>query len=175
MCKRTLSIGGAVCLLILSLAACGGSGTSSADREATQRQADLYAIDQIEKTWHRATSTQNVELMMSLWAPNATFTVGPGQTLVGKKQIRRFWAGAPVFQPENHWVSDTPAYKIRITVNGDRGTLYFECHYVDPNTRRLVAVTGADQQVARIGGRWLITNNVGGTPTLAAPPRARKH
>jgi uncharacterized protein (TIGR02246 family) len=139
-----------------------------------QRQADLYAIDQIEKTWHRATSTQDVGLMMSLWAPNATFTTGPGKTLSGKQEIRRFWNKAPVFQPENHWVSDTPAYKIRITVNGDNGTLYFECHYVNAKTHEVVAVTGADQQVARIEGRWLITNNIGGSPTLAPPPLARK-
>jgi uncharacterized protein (TIGR02246 family) len=163
---RTLLIGGALGVLVaVSLAACGGSSTSSSER-TLQRQADLDAIDQIEKTWHRATSTQNIDLMMSLWAPNATFTVGPGQTLTGKKQIRQFWLKAPVFQPKNHWVSETPAYKIRITVNGDRGTLYFECHYVDPKTRKVVKVTAADQQVARINGRWLVTNHVGATPTL---------
>jgi uncharacterized protein (TIGR02246 family) len=163
---RAFLIGGALAAVVVSLASCGGSSTSDASEQAMRRQADLYAIDQIERTWHRATSTQNVDLMMSLWAPNATFTVGPGQTLKGKKQIRSFWLKAPVFQPENHWVSDTPAYKIRITVNGDRGTLYFECHYVNPKTGKIEAVTGADQQVARINGRWLITNNVGASPTL---------
>lgn len=163
---RTLSMGGALALLVLALAACGGAGASSGSDEAMQHQADLYAIDQIEKTWHRATSTQDVDLMMSLWAPNATFTVGPGQTLVGKNQIRGFWLKAPVFQPKNHWVSETPAYKIRITVNGDKGTLYFECHYVDPKTQKVTQYTAADQQVARIDGRWLITNHVGATATL---------
>jgi uncharacterized protein (TIGR02246 family) len=163
---RTMLIGGALVVAVASLAACGGSGGSSASEQALQRQADLYAIDQIEKTWHRATSTQDVDLMMSLWAPNATLTVGPGQTLTGKKQIRQFWLKAPVFQPENHWVSETPAYKIRITVNGDKGTLYFECHYVDPKTRKVTQYTAADQQVARINGRWLITNHVGATATL---------
>jgi uncharacterized protein (TIGR02246 family) len=162
---RTLLIGGALGVLVVSLAACGGSSTSLSE-QTLQRQADLNAIDQIEKTWHRATSTQNIDLMMSLWAPNATFTVGPGQTLTGKKQIRSFWLKAPVFQSENHWVSETPAYKIRITVNGDRGTLYFECHYVDPKTHKVVAVTAADQQVARMNGRWLVTNHVGASPTL---------
>jgi ketosteroid isomerase-like protein len=162
---RTLLIGGALGVMVISLAACGGSSTSSSE-QTLQRHADLDAIDQIEKTWHRATSTQNIDLMMSLWAPNATITVGPGQTLTGKKQIRGFWLKAPVFQPKNHWVSETPAYKIRITVNGDRGTLYFECHYVDPKTRKVVKVTAADQQVARINGRWLVTSHVGATPTL---------
>jgi ketosteroid isomerase-like protein len=163
---RALLIGVALGLLVISLSACGGSGASLADKQDLQTQADLYAIDEIEKTWHRATSNRDVDLMMTLFAPNATYTIGPGQTFVGSKQIRDFWLTAPVFQPENHWVSETPAYKIRITVNGDKGTLYFECHYVDPKTMKVVAVVGADQQVARIDGRWLVTNHVGATPAL---------
>jgi ketosteroid isomerase-like protein len=131
-----------------------------------QRRADRYQIAQIERKWHRATSTHDIDLMMSLWAPNATFTVSSGETLTGKEEIRRFWLEAPVFQPENQWVSETPAYKLRVTVNGDKGTLYFECHYVDAKTSKVVAVTAADEQVARINGRWLITNNVGASPIL---------
>jgi hypothetical protein len=153
--------------MVISLAACGGSSASSSSEQAIRRQADLYSIAQIERKWHKATSSHNIDLMMSLWAPNATFTVAPGQTLTGKEQIRRFWLEAPVFQSENRWVSETPAYKIRSTVNGDRGTLYFECHYVDSKTGKVVKITAADQQVARINGRWLITNNVGASPILS--------
>lgn len=163
---RTLLIGGALGAMVIWLAACGGSSTSSAE-EAIKRDADLYRIAQIERKWHQATSTHDIDLMMSLWAPNATFTVGPGKTLAGKEEIRRFWLDAPVFQPENKWVSETPAYKLRATVNGDKGTLYFECHYVDAKTRQVVSVTAADQQVARINGDWLITNNVGASPILS--------
>src|SRR5215218_7124442 len=121
---RTILIGGALAVVVASLAACGSSNASSASEKAMQRQADLYAIDQIEKSFHKATSKHDIDLMMSLWAPNATFTTKPGQTLTGKKQIRGFWLAAPVFQAENQWVSETPAYKIRMTVNGDRGTLF---------------------------------------------------
>jgi ketosteroid isomerase-like protein len=163
---RRLSIGGALGAIVISLAACGGSGTSSTG-QAIQRDADLYQISQIERKWHQATSTHDIDLMMSLWAPNATFTVATGKTLTGKEAIKRFWIDAPVFQPENQWVSETPAYKLRATVNGDKGTLYFECHYVDAETRQVVAVTAADQQVARIDGDWLITNNVGASPILS--------
>lgn len=163
---RTLFIGGAFVLAVVMLAGCSSSHASSSSEQALQRQADLYAIDQIEKTWHKATSTQDVDLMMTLWAPNATLTVGPGETYVGKKKIRRFWSKSPVFQPPNHWVSETPAYKIRITVSGDKGTLYFECHYVDPKTRKVLKTAGADQQVARINGRWLVTNHIGASPAL---------
>jgi ketosteroid isomerase-like protein len=153
-------------VLVISFAACGSSGNKSGSEGATQRGADDYAIDQIEKTWHKAASRHDVNLMMTLWAPDATFNIGT-ETLRGAAQIRDFFAHrAAPFQPQNHWVSETPAYKIRITVNGDKGTLYFECHYVDVKTRRVVAVVGADQNVQRIGGKWLITNGASATPSL---------
>jgi ketosteroid isomerase-like protein len=155
-------------VLTLSLTACGGSSSeTSAATQALQKQSDLYAIDGIEKTWHKASSTHNVDLMMSIWAPDSTFTIGP-TTLTGKAQIRDFFAQkAAPFQAANHWVSDTPAYKIRITVNGDRGTLYFECHYIDVKTQKVMSVVAADQNVQRINGKWLITNASGASPTLS--------
>jgi ketosteroid isomerase-like protein len=160
--KRVAMLCAAVAVL---LTACGGSGSKSAALQTAQHQADLYAIDQIERTWHQAASTQNVNLMMSLWADDATFNNGTA-TLRGKAQIRAFFTTAGPFQPGHHWVSDTPAYKIRTTVSGDKGTLYFECHYVDVKTRQVVAIVGADQNVQRINGKWLITSLAAATPTL---------
>ena len=164
---RALSIAGALVALVISLAACGGASPASAADLAIQRDADLYQITDIERKWHLATTTHDIDLMMSLWAEDATFTVASGDTLTGKEAIRTFWHDAAVFQPDTHWVSETPAYKLRATVDGDKGTLYFECHYVDAETAKVVAVVGADQQVARINGEWLITNNVGASPMLA--------
>ena len=162
--KRLAVLGLAAALM---LTACGGSGKKSAAEQALQVQADSYAIDGIEKTWHKAASTQNVDLMMSIWAPDATFNIGP-ETLSGSAQIRNFFAKtAGPFQPGHHWVSDTPAYKVRITVNGDKGTLYFECHYVDVATGMVVSVVAADQNVQRIDGKWLITSAAAATPKLA--------
>jgi ketosteroid isomerase-like protein len=149
------------------VAACGSDQASATRMAALQKQADMYQIDQIEVNWHKAASMKDVNLMMSLWADNATFQVGT-QTLVGKGQIRTFFeTKAAPFKPGNNWVSDTPAYKIRITVNGDTGTLYFECHYVDVATRKVVVVVGADVAVGRIHDHWLITNSVSATPTLS--------
>jgi ketosteroid isomerase-like protein len=152
-------------VLVLALTACGGSGKKSVAEQQLQQRSDYLAIDQIERTWHKAASTQNVDLMMSLWAPDATFNIGP-KTLDGKKQIRAFFRTAGPFQPGHHWVSDTPSYKIRITVNGDKGTLYFECHYIDANTGKLESVVGADQDVQKINGKWMITSAAGSSPTL---------
>jgi uncharacterized protein (TIGR02246 family) len=163
--KRTAVVGAAL-MLVLALAACGGSTKQTGGQQLLQRQADMYQIDQIEKTWHKAASTQNVNLMMTLWAPDATFVIG-ANVLKGKAQIRKFFTSAGPFLPNDHWLSDTPAYKIRITVNGDKGTLYFECHYIDVKTKQVVSVAGADQNVQKIDGKWLITSSAGASPTLA--------
>ena len=154
--------------LAVVLAGCGSSGKKSTAGPDVQRQSDLYAIDQIERTWHQASSTHNVDLMMTLWAPDATFNNGT-ETLNGKAEIRAFFTNkAGPFQPQNHWVSETPAYKIRTTVSGDKGTLYFECVYVDVKTGKVAAVVGADQNVQKIKGKWLITSLAAATPALAS-------
>jgi len=165
---RKFLIGVALGALVGPLAACGGSSTSAAVVQALQQKADFWDIDQIEKNFHKATTKKDIDLMMSLWASKATLTVGPGQTEAGRKEIRQFWLEKSVaFEPSTHWISDHPAYKVRITVNGDRGTLHFECHYVDAETGKVAVATAADQDVARINGQWLITNMVGGSAALS--------
>ena len=151
--------------LVGALAASGGSSASSASELQVRRNSDLWEIDQLEKTFHRATTRHDLDLMMSLYAPNATFTF-PGTTAVGKQEISAFWRTAKSFT--NDWISETPAYKVRITLNGDHGTLYFECVYVSAKTGKVVVATAADVDVARIGGRWLITN-IGGASTTLRP------
>ena len=113
----------------------------------------MWEIDQIEKDFHEATSLKDIDLMMSLYAPNATFTVGGGETAVGVDEIREFWlTKSPAFDATNDWISDHPAYKLEVTVNGDRGTLHFECHFVNAETSVVEAVTAGDADVARIDG-----------------------
>jgi ketosteroid isomerase-like protein len=166
---RRLVIGSGIGFLLLGmiLAACDASGAVSGAEQNQQRLADRYQIDQIEKNFHHATTTKDIGLMMTLYAPNATMTVGPGVTASGLDEIRQFWLEkATTFEPQNHWLSDHPAYKLEITVNGDRGTLHFECHYIDIETGEVVYATTADFDVARIDGKWLITNMVGGTTVL---------
>jgi ketosteroid isomerase-like protein len=159
----------ALAVLVGVLAACGGSSTGSDTQQLLQQKADYWEIDQIEKDFHGATTTKDIDLMMRLWSPNATFTAGPEFTATGKEEIRQYWLEKSVlFRPTSHWISDHPAYKVEITVNGDRGTLHFECHYVDPETKTVVVVTAGDMDVARIDGTWLITNSVAGSTELTA-------
>jgi ketosteroid isomerase-like protein len=163
---RRLLIVGVLGVMVVSLAACGDSG-SDAETAALQLKADKYEIEQIEKVFHEAMTTKDIDLMVSLWAPNATLTVGPEATAAGVDEIRQFWLEQSVaFAPETTWITDHPAYKMEITVNGDGGTLHFECHFVNYKTGEIEAITGTDQDVARIDGRWLITNMVGASTEL---------
>jgi ketosteroid isomerase-like protein len=163
---RRLLIVGVLGVLAVSFAACGDS-SSDAETATLQLKADRYEIDQIEKRFHQAMSTKDIDQMMTLWAKNATLTIGPELTAAGVDEIRRYWLEESVaFKPETTWVSDHPAYKLEVTVNGDRGTLHFECHFVNYRTGEMEAITVADQDVARVDGRWLITNMVAGSTEL---------
>jgi ketosteroid isomerase-like protein len=163
---RKLLIGLMVAVFAVGLMACGDEAPDPA-AEAMRQQSDYWQIDQIEKDFHHATTMKNIDLMMSLWAPNATLTVGPGETAAGTDEIREFWlTKSTAFDPEIHWISDHPAYKLEITVAGDRGTLHFECHYVDYDNDHVEVATVADMDVARVDGRWLITNFVAGSTEL---------
>jgi hypothetical protein len=51
-------------------------------------------------------------------------------------------------------------------VNGNQGTLYFECHYIDVDTGKVATAVGADQEVRKINGKWLIVNLTAATVTL---------
>src|SRR5215831_2718571 len=158
---RSLVIGAALAALVIPLAASGG--TSARMDSTTQRDADLYQIDQIEVKFHRATSTHNLNLMMSLWAPGAVFNIDQ-QTLTGKAQIRHWFATeSKAFMPGHNWESDTPSYKIRINLYGDKATMYFECHYVDPKTSKVVSLAGVTHTLQKVNGQWLITNSAGST------------
>lgn len=153
--------------LVGLIAGCGGAAPPASSPAADVRKAaDLYAINQIEVSWHKASSTKDIELMMSLWADDATFTTS-SKTYTGKAAIRDFFLNqAAPFKPENTWVSDTPAYKSKATVDGDKGTLYFQCDYIDVATKKVQVVVSADQQVARVNGTWLIKTAISATPEL---------
>ena len=77
---RRLWVGGvltagavAVGAVLVALSACGGSSTVSS---ALQEQVDRFLIGEIERDFHEALSKKDIDLMMSLWSQNATFTAG---------------------------------------------------------------------------------------------------
>src|ERR1051325_5281260 len=105
--KRLLT---AATLVAMGVLIAGYTAWAKDSSTNAQRLANLYQIDQIEKTWHKAASKKNLKLMMSLWAPRATFTVS-GKTYTGKTAIRHLFERSGPFQAQNHWLSDTAAYK----------------------------------------------------------------
>jgi hypothetical protein len=157
----------AVAALVVAFQGRGGAATASTASALTERDADLYQIDQIEVKFHRATSRHDIGLMMSLWAPGAVFNIDQ-QTLVGKAQIRHwFLTENKAFKANPRWESDTPSYKIRTTLSGDKATMYFECHYIDTQTSKVVAAAGVTHTLQKINGTWLITNSAGSTAKLS--------
>ena len=105
--------------------------------------------------------------MMSLFADDATLTVG-GKAYTGKDQVRSYFATvAAPFQLQNKWVAYTPAQRIRINVDGDRAQLYFECLYIDVVGKQIAAHTFSDDQMVRSGDKWLIKEmKAGSVPEL---------
>jgi ketosteroid isomerase-like protein len=163
---RTILIGGVLAILAFALSACGGSNGSSVSDQEMERKAEIYAISQIERTFHESISKKDIDDLVGLFAPNATGTFGPGKTVTGKEQIRQVWLKSVPFKPATHWLSDHPAYKLKVTVDGGRGTLHFECHFIDVDTGKVAALTAGNLDVAKIDGHWLITNFVGSTSEL---------
>jgi len=161
--KRLALIGLA---LAAGLSGCGFGDRSADASPATFEAADKFAITELQTRFHEANSTKNLELLMSLFADDAVFTSG-GHTFTGKDQIRNFYVTkAGPFRPENNWTSLHPAFKVRITAAEDRGTVHFECHYVDVATQEFKSSVGADGKVARIDGKWLFTSLLASNASL---------
>jgi len=167
MTRRLLTSCAVAGVVVLAAAGSGSTAPATAPNGAIEQEAALYQIEQVEETFHRAGSTHNVDLMLSLFAPGATFNIG-NQAYAGKAQIRNFFATKnPAFQPENHWISDTPSYKSRETVNGDTGTLFFECDYIDPKTKKVMLAVSVNHNLQKIDGRWLIVDSAASATTLS--------
>jgi ketosteroid isomerase-like protein len=152
----------------LGTATLGLPGPALADAPESVQVAEIY---QLQAAFHRAKTTQDLELMMSLWADDATFTnTSTGLTYVGADQIRSFWQGSGSFT--HHRFSLVPSYKTTIEVHGDRAFLYFECHDVgnfasggfgDPSIKTIVNDTYLAGALKNSGGNWLFWQMTAGS------------
>ena len=123
--------------------------------ESTQ-VAEIY---ELQAAFHRAKTTQDIELMMSLWDPEAVLmveSVSPPVTYVGLDQIRSFFLNSGSWQ--NQRFSLVPSFKTEIQVQGDYAQLYFECHdignYALP-TRYIAADGTVSGIIRKADGKWL--------------------
>ena len=65
------------------------------------------------------------------------------------------------------WVALTRSSHFRITTSSKRGTLYFECYYVDVATKQVMLSSGATTKVVRVDGHWLFEDFISAPVTIA--------
>jgi SnoaL-like domain len=127
---------------------------------------DLLQIQQVEAAIAEAGSTKDLDLMVSLFARDARL-ISDGKTYAGREEIRRYWAHAGPFQPNNHWAGYSPAYKLRISVDSDIARMHFESLWVDVATNRVGAYVTSNGVLVRTGDRWVIKEMEAGAATGA--------
>jgi hypothetical protein len=97
----------------------------------------------------------NLAFLETLWAPDATLTVG-GATREGRDAvIDWFDTVAGPFQANHHWASLSPAYKTVVDPDGKVADIYFECILVDPATNMVVGKTAFSGTAKKFRGDWV--------------------
>lgn len=149
----------------LSIAQAQASGVTGP--ESTQ-VAEIY---ELQAAFHQAKTSQDLDLMMSLWARDASFTNrSTGTTYQGFESIKSFWQGSGSFT--HHRFSLVPSYKTKIEVHGDQAFLYFECHdvgnfatgsFADPGVKTIINDTFLAGTLRNFGGRWLFWDMTAGS------------
>ena len=154
---------GAVALAVPGLANAGVS-------HGSEQIGEIY---ELQAAFHRAKTTQDLDLMMSLWAEEATFTNHtPTGTMTfnGADQIRSFWQGSGSFK--NHRFSLVPSYKTTIQLHGNQAFLYFECHDIgnfdsgsfnDPTKKTIINDTYLAGTLRNIGSDWVFWDMTAGS------------
>ncbi|MFI5225107.1 MAG: YybH family protein [Candidatus Limnocylindrales bacterium] len=137
----------------MGAAALAFPGLVNADSELGGRDHhDVGKIYELQAAFHRAKSYQDIDLMVSLWAADCTFT-NAGVTYAGKDAVRAFFLTTGSWLHQR--ISFVPSFKDQIRVHGDSAYLYFECHDVDLATGAVVTHLFNAGTLRRVGGRWL--------------------
>ena len=149
-----------------------GGFTSSSALSAMPAQvsgpesAQIGEIYQLQANYHLAKTTQDINLMMSLWDADATLTIqgDPSSPYIGFERLQSFFLNSGSFK--NQRFSLVPSFKIQIKVSGNDAWLYFECHDVgsfDTDSRFIAADAFLAGTIRRVGGRWLFGNMTAGS------------
>lgn len=161
--RRDMLSAGAV-MAGIGLGSVATPAAALADDGAGQRDA-VGRIYQLQAAFHQAKSTQDIDLMMSLWDSRATLTVlgDPNSPYAGPDRLRAFWQGSGSFTHRRF--SLVPSFKIQIDVHRDVAFLYFECHDVgdyDLPTRQIASDTFLAGTVRRAHRRWVFVEMTAG-------------
>jgi ketosteroid isomerase-like protein len=157
---RASAATGAAGLAVVALPRLASADTSSVSHDSEQ----IGEIYQLQAAFHRAKSHQDLDLMVSLWTEDCTFT-NAGVTYSGRDAVRAFFPTTGAWL--HHRISLVPSFKDQIQVHGDSAYLYFECHDVDLDSGLLVAHLFNGGMLRRDAGQWLFQDMHFGTAGLS--------
>ena len=146
--------------------------SKAAPRVSRSDESSVGEIYKLQAAFHRAKTMQDLALMMSLWADDATLNVqGDAQSpYVGSVSLKAFWQKSGSFT--NRRLSLVPSFKTQIEVHGDEAWLYFECHDIgdfDQPSRAFAADVFLAGSVRRVGGRWVFWRMTAGKSLPLSP------
>lgn len=155
----------------LGLAALAVPGVARAEQRESPEIGEIY---QLQAAFHRAKTTQDIDLMMSLWADDGALANqgDPNSPYVGSNRLRAFWLASGSFTHRRF--SLVPSYKIQIQVHGQSAWLYFECHDVgdyDLPTRSIVSDSFLAGTLRHRDGDWVFWNMTAGKAAPLAVDR----
>jgi hypothetical protein len=156
---------------LLRMGAAGGTfgvaalavpGLARAGAPNSEQVAEIY---ELQAAFHRAKTTQDIDLMMSLWTGDGKLTVqgDPSSPYVGSVALRAFWLSSGSFTHRRF--SLVPSFKTQIDVHGNESWLYFECHDVgdyDLADRLIASDTFLGGTVRHVAGSWLFSDMTAG-------------
>jgi hypothetical protein len=139
----------------LGFAALAVPSLAKADSPESVQVGEIY---QLQAAFHRAKTTQDIELMMSIWGDEGTLVNqgDPNSPYVGSDRLRAFWLSSGSFTHRRF--SLVPSYKIQIDVHGNEAWLYFECHDVgdyDLASRFIASDTFLAGTLRHVHGSWV--------------------
>src|SRR5438128_10206959 len=122
-------------------------------------------IYQLQAAFHRAKTTQDIDLMMSLWDEDGVLNVqgDPTSPYIGFDRLKSFWESSGSFKQRRF--SLVPSFKIQIDVQGNQAWLYFECHDVgsfDLASRLIAADTFLAGTLRHADGKWVFLDMTAG-------------
>ena len=153
---------GAVAIGGGALTACAFSQPFAQVSGSTAKVGEIY---ELQAAFHRAKTTQDINLMMSVWGEGGTLNVqgDANSPYVGFDRLRAFWESSGSFTHRRF--SLVPSFKTQIDVQGHEAWLYFECHDVgdfDLTTRSIASDTFLAGMVRKIDGKWVFWDMTAG-------------
>jgi hypothetical protein len=151
-----LGIGGLAAATLSSLQA------EERGRDSSQ-EGEIYKL---QASFHLAKSTQDIDLMMTLWDVNGSLTIlgDPNSPYVGFDRLKAFLLSTGSFTRRR--LSLVPSFKIQIDIHGKEAFFYEECHDVedfDLPSRFIAADSFLAGTLHKIKGKWVFSNMFGGS------------